>query len=66
MSKNLILLGLVIVALGVLWPVLQKFPLGKLPGDIIIKKEGFRLFFPLTSSILISLIITLLLWLFKK
>lgn len=66
MSKNLILFGLAIVALGVLWPVLQKLQLGKLPGDIMVKKEGFRFYFPLTSSILVSLIITLLLWLFKK
>ena len=66
MSRNLILIGLILVAAGLLWPWLQKIPLGRLPGDIIIRKEGFRFFFPITSCILVSGVVTLILWLLKK
>lgn len=66
MNKSIIYIGILIIAVGFLWPWLMKLPLGKLPGDIAIKKEGFQLFFPITSMILISLVITLILWLFKK
>ncbi|HSO09916.1 MAG TPA: DUF2905 domain-containing protein [Desulfoprunum sp.] len=48
------------------WPWLQKLPLGRLPGDIFIRREGFQFFFPLTTSILISIVITLILWFFRK
>lgn len=65
-SKNLIIIGLILVAAGLLWPWLQKIPLGRLPGDILIKKDGFRLFLPITSCILVSGVLTIILWLFKK
>lgn len=66
MSKNLIIIGLILVAAGLLWPWLQKIPLGRLPGDILIKKEGFRLFLPITSCILVSIVVTIILWFFRK
>lgn len=66
MSKKLIILGLVCIAAGLLWPWLQKIPLGRLPGDIMIKREGFRLFLPLTSCLLVSVVASLLFWLFRK
>lgn len=66
MAKNLILLGLVLVAAGLLWPWLQKIPFGRLPGDIIIKREGFRLYLPLASCLLVSMVISLILWFFRK
>jgi hypothetical protein len=66
MGKNLIITGLIIAAIGVLWPVIGKFPLGRLPGDIIIRKENFNFYFPLASCILVSVIITIIFWLFKK
>ena len=66
MNRNLILLGLLIVLLGIFWPVLQKIPLGKLPGDIIIRKEGFRLYLPITSCLLVSGVLSVLFWLFRK
>ncbi len=66
MSRTLIILGLLIVLLGVLWPWLQKIGLGRLPGDIAIERENFRFYFPLTTSIVISLLITLLFWLFRR
>lgn len=66
MSKKLIILGLICIAAGLLWPWLQKIPLGRLPGDIMIKREGFRLFLPLTSCLLVSVVVSLLFWLFRK
>lgn len=66
MGRILVLLGVVLVAIGLAWPWLQKLPFGRLPGDISIKREGFQLFFPLTTCILISIVVTLILWLFRK
>jgi len=66
MQKLLILLGAVLLAVGLFWPWLQKLRVGRLPGDIFIKREGFQFFFPLTTCILISIVLTLLFWLFRK
>ncbi len=65
-SRWLIIFGVLLVLLGLLWPFLQKIGLGRLPGDIAIKRENFSLYFPLTTSILVSLVLTLLFWLFGK
>ena len=66
MQKTLIVLGIVIVLAGLLWPWLSKLPFGRLPGDIIIDKPGFKLFFPITSMLLVSGLISLIVWLFRK
>lgn len=66
MSRTLIIIGLVILAVGLLWPWLQKSGLGRLPGDIAIERDNFRFYFPITTSIIISLLITLVLWLFRR
>lgn len=66
MAKWLITIGLILVALGVLWPLLAKLGLGSLPGDIKIERKGFTFYFPLTTSILVSLLITLILWIFRR
>ncbi|MEJ2115915.1 MAG: DUF2905 domain-containing protein [Gammaproteobacteria bacterium] len=66
MNKTIIYIGIVIIAIGVFWPYISKIPFGKLPGDIAIKKEGFQLYFPITTMILISLVVSLIFWLFKK
>jgi len=67
LGKLLILLGVFIVLMGLLLMAGDKIPwIGKLPGDILIKKEKFTLYFPLTTSILISIILTLLFTLFRK
>jgi uncharacterized membrane protein len=65
-SRILIIAGVVLVVLGLLWPVLQKAGLGRLPGDIAIERDNFRFYFPITTSIIISLILVLLFWLFRK
>lgn len=62
MARWLIILGLVLVAAGLLWPLLQSLGLGRLPGDIVIERENFRLYIPLGTSILISIVLSLILW----
>ncbi len=66
MSKWLITIGIVLLALGVLWPWLAKLGLGSLPGDIKLERKGFTFYFPLTTSIIVSLVITLILWIFRR
>ncbi|MEW6518780.1 MAG: DUF2905 domain-containing protein [Desulfurivibrio sp.] len=66
MAKNFIIVGLLLIAIGLLWPVLSKLPLGRLPGDIVIRRENFSFYFPLTTSIVISLLLSLLFWLLRK
>lgn len=66
MAKWLITLGIVLIALGLLWPLLSKLGFGNLPGDIRIERKGFVFYFPLTSSLLLSLLLTLILWIFRR
>jgi hypothetical protein len=66
MVRWLIVLGLVLVVVGLLWPWLDKLGLGRLPGDIVIERENFRLYLPITTSILISLVLSLILWLLNR
>jgi len=62
----LISIGVLLIVVGLAWPWLQKFGLFRLPGDIVIERQHFRFYFPITSMILISLVISLVLWLFRK
>ena len=70
LPRLLIVLGFTLVAVGLLWPYLtplvQKLGLGRLPGDIMIEGKNSRFYFPVTTSILISLVLSLLFWLFRK
>jgi Protein of unknown function (DUF2905) len=66
MARWLIILGVVLILAGLLWPWLTKLGLGRLPGDIVIEHNGFRVYFPLTTSILISLVLSLILWLLGR
>jgi hypothetical protein len=65
-QKTLIVAGLTILVIGLLWPWLSKLPLGRLPGDIVVEREGFRFYLPLTTGILLSLIVSLVIWLFRR
>ncbi|PWB53709.1 MAG: DUF2905 domain-containing protein [Nitrosomonadales bacterium] len=65
MSKWLITLGLVLLALGLLWPLLDRLGLGNLPGDIRIERKGVFFYFPFTSGLFVSLAVSLILWLFR-
>ena len=66
MAKWLITIGVILIALGVLWPMLAKLGLGHLPGDIRIERRGYSFYFPLTTSIIVSVVITLILWIFRR
>jgi len=67
LGKTLIALGLVIVAIGAALTLSGKLPwLGRLPGDIYIKKENFSFAFPLTTCIIISAVISFILWLLRR
>ncbi len=66
-GRLLVLFGVVIAAIGLLIVFLGKIPwLGRLPGDIVLHKKNFTFYFPLATSILISLLLTLLFWIFGK
>jgi hypothetical protein len=66
MQRTLIIIGIIILLAGLLWPWLVKLPIGKLPGDIIINKPNFKLYIPITTMIIISLLLTLIFWIFRK
>lgn len=66
MQKALIIIGIAVVIVGVLWPWLGTLPLGRLPGDIVIRREGFTFYLPITTMILVSLVLSLILWLFRQ
>jgi len=66
MRRLLISIGIILIVVGLVWPWLQKLGLFRLPGDIVIERENFRFYFPITSMIIISLVISLILWLLRK
>jgi len=66
MSRFLITLGVVLVVVGLAWPFLAKLGLGRLPGDIHIEREGFSFFFPITTGLIISAVISLVLWFLRR
>jgi uncharacterized membrane protein len=61
-----IILGIIFILLGLLWPLIQKLGLGRLPGDIVYEKDNVRFYFPIVTSVIVSLILSLLFWFFKK
>ncbi|MBL7196467.1 MAG: DUF2905 domain-containing protein [Candidatus Omnitrophica bacterium] len=66
-GKILIIMGIFIASVGIVFLLVDKVPfLGKLPGDIHIQKENFSFYFPLTTCILISIIVSLIFWMFSK
>jgi Protein of unknown function (DUF2905) len=65
-QRVLIAAGLAIVVLGLLWPWLSKLPLGRLPGDLMIERPGFRFYAPFTTMIIVSLVLSLLVWLWRR
>ena len=67
LGKNLIIIGVVAIVIGALLTLSGKIPwLGRLPGDISIKNENFSFYFPLTTCILISVVLSFILWLFRR
>ncbi len=66
MNRTLLIIGALIVLIGLFWKPLSGLPLFRLPGDFVIDRPGFKFFFPLTSMILISALVSLILWLFRR
>lgn len=66
MQKFLIVLGLALLVAGLLWPWLGRLPFGRLPGDIVIDRPNLKVYVPITSMVLVSLLLSLLFWLFRR
>jgi hypothetical protein len=65
-QRTLITIGLLIALIGLLWPWIAKLGLGRLPGDLIIDKPGFKLFAPFTTMIVVSIVLSLIIWLLRR
>lgn len=66
MKVWLVVLGVALVILGLAWPWIEKLGLGRLPGDIRIEREGFSFYFPLTTAIIVSAVVSLVIWLLRR
>jgi hypothetical protein len=66
MGRWLVLLGIVLVVLAIAWPWLARLGLGRLPGDFFVERGAWSFYFPLTTSLIVSLAFTLLLWLLRR
>ena len=66
MARFLIVLGIVILAAGLLWPLIERMGLGRLPGDIVIQRGNFTFYFPIMTGILLSIAISVVLWLVNR
>ena len=66
MGKVLILIGLALVVVGLVWLAGERLGLGRLPGDIVVEREGFRLYIPLMTSLIVSVVLSLALWLLSR
>jgi hypothetical protein len=62
----LIILGVVLVVLGLLWPWIARLGLGRLPGDIVIERENFRLYIPIATSLIVSVVLSVVLWFLNR
>lgn len=66
MNRFLIAIGLIIVAIGVLWPFISRVGLGRLPGDIAIKTENGGFYFPIVTCLILSVVLSLIFWLLRR
>jgi hypothetical protein len=66
MRRWVIYTGLAVLVIGLAWPWLSRLPLGRLPGDIVIERPGSRFYFPLATSLLVSAVVSALLWLLRR
>jgi hypothetical protein len=66
MQRILVVTGLLILLAGLAWPWLARLPFGRLPGDIVVDRPGFKLFAPFTSMLVASIVISLLIWLLRR
>jgi hypothetical protein len=66
MQRWLIAIGALLLLLGLLWPYLGQLGLGRLPGDIVIERDQFRFYFPIMTCVLISVVVSAILWLINR
>jgi uncharacterized protein HemY len=66
MQRFLVITGIVLLVAGLAWPWLSKLPFGRLPGDIHVVREGFSFHFPIVTCIVVSLVLSLLFWIFRR
>jgi len=65
-NRGLVGLGAILMVVGLLWPLLKKFHLFHLPGDIVIDRPGFKLFLPITTMVIVSVLLSLAAWLMRR
>jgi hypothetical protein len=66
MARWLILAGVVLIVLGLAWPLVTKLGLGRLPGDIHVERDGYSFYFPITTGLIVSIVLSVILWLLRK
>ena len=66
MGRWLIIAGVLLVVLGLAWPLVTKLGLGRLPGDIHIERDGFSFYFPIVTGLVLSVVVSLVLWFLRK
>ncbi len=66
MQRTLIVIGIMLILIGVLWPWVHRLPFGRLPGDIVIDRGGFRMYIPFMTMLLLSVLLSFVLWLIGK
>ena len=66
MQRTLIIFGIALLVIGLTWPWASRLPLGRLPGDIIIDRPSFRFYLPVTTMIIVSIMLSFILWLFRR
>jgi hypothetical protein len=65
-GRLLIILGIVLVVLGMVWPLMTRLGVGRLPGDIVIERENFRLYIPIMTSLIVSVVLSVIFWLINR
>jgi len=66
MNRILLFLGTLLILAGLAWPLVRRLPLFHLPGDVVIDRPGFKFFFPITTLLLISAILSVIAWLLRR
>lgn len=66
MNRLLVILGTALILIGLAWPWVKRLPLFRLPGDIVVDRPGFKFFFPITTMLLVSAVVSLIAWLMRR
>lgn len=66
MRQLLIVLGVILLVAGLAWPWLSRLPFGRLPGDVNVVREGFSFHFPIVTCLVVSVVVSLLIWWFRR